>query len=201
MTSEPEASNPPPRPTQLAKTILREAIREGDTVIDATAGNGHDTLFLAECVGPSGRVLAFDIQENAILSARQRITEAGFAGRVEFHQTSHAQMEEHATPASISAVMFNLGFLPGENHELTTLASETLVAIHAAERLLKPGGVLSVICYPGHPAGATEAVEVETRIASLTSQGWRIAKYSMLGTRRPAPYLLLGRKGLTSCSP
>ena len=62
----------PPRPTDLAHTILREAIRPGDTVIDATAGNGHDTVFLAEIVGSNGRVLAFDIQASAIEAARTR---------------------------------------------------------------------------------------------------------------------------------
>ena len=181
----------PPRPTALAQEILRPMIQQGDWVIDATAGNGHDTLFLASCVGPEGRVLAFDIQEAALASARSRV---GDATQVEFFHESHANMATHAAAGSISVVMFNLGYLPGENHELTTQSGETLAALESAARLLKSGGVLSVICYPGHPAGATEALAVEAWMTALAAKGWRVARYGAVGTRRAAPFLLLGGK-------
>ncbi|MEO8616163.1 MAG: class I SAM-dependent methyltransferase [Luteolibacter sp.] len=183
----------PPRPTALAQQILREILREGDLVIDATAGNGHDTLFLAACVGLSGRVLAFDVQAAAIASARAKIEQAGFAGRVGFFEESHELMEAHAAVESVAAVMFNLGYLPGDDHELTTETATTLAALEAAARLLKPGGALSVICYPGHPSGMFEAGAVESWMASQTAKGWRIAKYGAIATRRPAPFLLLAQ--------
>jgi tRNA1(Val) A37 N6-methylase TrmN6 len=184
----------PPRPTELAQALLREVIREGDIVIDATAGNGHDTLFLAECVGTSGRVLAFDLQAAAIDATRARIHEARLTERVSLHQCSHTEMADHLEPSQASAVMFNLGYLPGEDHEITTHTEETLIAITAATKLLKPGGSLTVVCYPGHPEGEREANEVEKHIAALTDQGWRVAKYAMLGTRRPAPFLVMACK-------
>jgi ubiquinone/menaquinone biosynthesis C-methylase UbiE len=181
----------PPRPTALVQEILKPMIRPGDLVIDATAGNGHDTVFLAECVGSTGKVLAFDVQLEALASARSRV---GAAEWVEFFHESHAKMSGHATAGSVAVVMFNLGYLPGENHELTTESSETLAALEVAARLLKPGGVLSVICYPGHPAGAAEAVAVEAWMAAQTANGWRVARYGAVGTRRPAPFLLLAGK-------
>jgi len=184
----------PPRPTQLAHRILGEALRDGDTVIDATAGNGHDTVFLAQCVGENGRVLAFDVQASAILSARARVEMAGLSSRVEFLPTTHARMAEHARAGAVSAVMFNLGYLPRGNHAITTLTGETLMALAAAAGLLKPGGLLTVVCYPGHPAGAAEAAGVESWLDTQTALGWRIAKYGMLGTRMPAPYLFVARK-------
>jgi len=181
----------PPRPTALAQEILRPLIRPGDRVIDATAGNGHDTLFLAECVGPGGIVLAFDVQEAALASARSRVGDLEW---VEFFHESHAKMADHATAGSVAVVMFNLGYLPGDNHELTTESSETLAALEVAARLLKPAGILSVICYPGHPAGAAEAVAVEAWMTTQTANGWRVARYGAVGTRRPAPFLLLAGK-------
>jgi predicted methyltransferase len=181
----------PPRPTGLAWTLVRGAVQAGDLVIDATAGNGHDTVFLAECVGENGRVLAFDVQRAAIRSASQRVAEAGFPSRVEFHQASHASMASHAKPGSVAAVMFNLGYLPGDDHQLSTETSETLAALDAAALVLKPGGVLSVVCYPGHAAGAGESAAVEAWMASRAASGWRVAKYAMLGTLRPAPFLLV----------
>jgi len=166
-------------------------IQPGDLVIDATAGNGHDTVFLAECVGPTGRVLAFDIQEAALASAKSRV---GAAGWVEFFHESHIQIASHAAAESASVVMFNLGYLPGEHHYLTTEAADTLTALKIAATRLKPGGILSVICYPGHPAGAVEAIAVETWMSAQASQGWRVARYGTIGNRRPAPVLLLAAK-------
>ncbi|RYD26611.1 MAG: methyltransferase domain-containing protein, partial [Verrucomicrobiaceae bacterium] len=88
MNDGPVMSPLPPRPTDLAQQIIRRIVSAGDTAIDATAGNGHDTLFLAELVGEEGRVLAFDVQEAAIGSSRARIFKAGFADRVEFFHQS-----------------------------------------------------------------------------------------------------------------
>jgi ubiquinone/menaquinone biosynthesis C-methylase UbiE len=181
----------PPRPTSLAQTILGGIIRKGDCVIDATAGNGHDTLFLAECVGPDGCVLAFDVQEAAITSAKTRIEEAGYGGRVRFFHESHQRIHTRASEDSVSAVMFNLGYLPGMDHGVTTQSEETVAALESSLKVIKPGGVLSVICYPGHPQGAIEAGGVEAWMLGLAQDGWRIAKYGALGTRRPAPFLLL----------
>jgi len=180
----------PPRPTELAHRFVRDALREGDLAIDATAGNGHDTLMLAERVGESGRVLAFDIQPAAIESARMRIKDAGFENRVEYHLTSHAMMAEHAAPSSVAVIMFNLGYLPGGDHALTTDTSETLRALEAAAVCLKPGGLLTVVCYPGHAKGALEAAAVEDWLQARSGDDWRVAKYAMLGTREPAPFLL-----------
>lgn len=184
----------PPRPTELAHRFVREVLREGDLAIDATAGNGHDTLMLAERVGESGRVLAFDIQPSAIESARKRIQDAGFQERVEFHRSSHARMAEFAAPASAAVIMFNLGYLPGGDHALTTEVAESVRGLEAAMIGLKPGGLLTVICYPGHAEGASEAKAVEECLQACCNDGWRVAKYAMLGTRAPAPFLLIASR-------
>jgi Putative rRNA methylase len=136
-------------------------------------------------------VLAFDVQEAALASARVRVGEMGW---VDFHHESHTQMAARAAVETIAVVMFNLGYLPGENHELTTESGETLAALEMAARLIKSGGALSVICYPGHPAGAEEAVAVEAWMTALAARGWRVARYGALGTRRVAPFLLLAGK-------
>jgi ubiquinone/menaquinone biosynthesis C-methylase UbiE len=185
----------PPRPTALVQQFLRAVIQPGDLVIDATAGNGHDTLFLAECVGGGGKVLAFDVQEAALVSACQRIETAGLAGQVVFSQESHERMDLHADEDSVAAIMFNLGYLPGEHHDLTTEADATLRALEAAARILKSGGYLTVVCYPGHTAGEVEALAVEEWMTARAADRWRVAKYGAIGTKKPAPFLLAARKG------
>jgi len=180
----------PPRPTALLHTFLRDVVSLGDVVIDATAGNGYDTVFLARCVGETGRVYAFDVQQAAIESASAKVTAEGCAPQVTFVHDSHRHLAKHVQE-SIVAIVFNLGYLPGDDHGTTTETGETLHALEAAVALLKPGGVLAVVCYPGHDEGGREAVAVEEWMSALTSRGWRVAKYAPLGTLRPAPFLLL----------
>jgi tRNA A58 N-methylase Trm61 len=175
----------------LARHWVREVLCEGDLAIDATAGNGHDTLFLAECVGPSGRVLAFDIQAGAVEATRERLERAGCLQRVCIHHASHARMVEFVELATARVVMFNLGYLPGGDHTIITEPAETLTALEAAAACLMPGGVLSVVCYPGHPGGDEEAAHVENWLTARSAHGWRMAKYTIPGTKHPAPILLV----------
>jgi ubiquinone/menaquinone biosynthesis C-methylase UbiE len=184
----------PPRPTTLAQDLLGKIIREGDTVVDATAGNGHDTLFLARCVGESGTVHAFDIQPAALEAASSRLHEAGFSKRVRFVNESHALLAKNLTESSVSVVMFNLGYLPGGDHAVTTAGPDTLAALDAAARVLKSGGVISVVCYPGHDGGADEAAAVTRWMECLPETGWRLAGYQVIGTRKPSPFLLIATK-------
>lgn len=174
--------------------LLEEFLREGSRVIDATAGNGYDTLFLAEKVGMTGMVTAFDVQAEAIGATRKRLQDAGMEERVRLVQGSHGSMAEHADEGSVAVVMFNLGYLPGADHSIAT-GKDTIAALEAAVRLLGNGGALSVVCYPGHHGGDEEAAGVERWMTDLPSKGWRVVKYGALGTLRPSPFLLFGVKG------
>jgi tRNA A58 N-methylase Trm61 len=183
----------PPRPTELAHLLLQRVISEGDLVIDATAGNGHDTVFLARCVGDSGRVLAFDVQAAAIESTRRLLESADVSTNVELFHESHARLADHVPAGSVAAIMFNLGYLPGSDQSVITTTSETLIALEAAVQALRPGGWLCVVCYPGHDGGNDEASAVESWLSSKAGE-LRVARYGMLGTLRPAPFLLTAVK-------
>ena len=151
-------------------------------------------MFLAECVGTEGQVLAFDVQPAALAATRARLTTAGLHARVDFFLESHAFMGGRAALGSVAVVMFNLGYLPGDTHELITEPGGTLEGLICAMGLLKPGGMLSAVCYPGHLGGAEEAAAVEHWFAALAAHDWRVARYAAIATRRPAPFLLLGCK-------
>lgn len=186
MSTDPHA--PVPRPTELAHRLVEEALAEGALAIDATAGNGHDTLFLAQRVGENGCVLAFDIQAAAIESTRVRVTDAGLGRRVRFFRESHANLASHAEAGSVSAILFNLGYLPGGDHGVITEGGETLKALKAALPLLRPGGVLTVVCYPGHEGGAEESEAVLAWSRSL--EGFETGLSRRTDTLRPAPFLV-----------
>lgn len=159
------------RATERAHEAVRAIVRAGDHVIDATAGNGWDTCFLADLVGPEGRVFAFDIQEEAIASTKSRLVAQGIKDeRVTLIHESHAALQRHIEEP-VAAVMFNLGYRPGGDHELRTHREETLTALAEGWTVLREGGVMSVVCYRGHPGGMEEGEGVLEFAGRLQGRG------------------------------
>jgi predicted methyltransferase len=179
-------------PTDLLHVLLLQVIQKGDLVVDATAGNGHDTVFLAGAVGDEGKVIAIDIQAEAIVATRQRLQESQLEDRVELHQASHTEIGKLVTTGSASVILFNLGYLPGTNRELVTQAETTIQALVGSVAVLKKKGVLAVICYPDHPGGDDEAAQVLAYLRGL--KNFRLAKYELLSTNRSSPFLLIAWK-------
>lgn len=177
----------------LARDVLLRAVQPGDTVVDATMGNGHDTLFLAEQVGPEGRVYAFDIQEGALLSTRKLLEEHGLSARAVLFRRSHADLAE-CVPGPVSAVVFNLGWLPGGDHGVTTLWESTRTAVSSALDLLRPGGVLTVCAYPGHPEGDRERNMLVSFFSSLSNRRYNVLRQSFLNAGEGAPECFVVQK-------
>ncbi len=177
------------RPLAVAHDWVRRTVRPGARVVDATAGNGHDTLFLAELVGEGGRVDAFDIQPEAIRATCRAAEAAGLRDRVEPHACSHARMAEFV-PRGLEAAMFNLGYLPGGDKSVTTTIEETLPALRAAFELLGPGGLLTVMCYPGHAGGREECDAVKDAWAALPIDKGLVCVLDSLNGAANAPFLL-----------
>ena len=141
-----------PQIIHFADSLAERAIKPGDTVIDATMGNGHDTVKLAQWVGPEGLVHAFDIQPQALQNTQERLQEHGLFERCKLHLRGHQFMAEAVTE-TVSAVIFNLGYLPGQDKLITTEVTTTLLAIEQSLVLLKESGVLLIVVYPGHEQG------------------------------------------------
>ena len=153
-----------------AAELLTPALGPGSRAIDATLGNGRDTLWLCGLVGPEGRVYGFDVQPEAVARTRARLEEAGVADRAALFCDGHQNMEKYVNEP-VDAVMFNLGWLPGAAHGVTTLVQTTLPAVRAALRLLKPDGLLTICVYPGHAEGDRERAALLEWAAALDP--WR----------------------------
>ena len=156
---------------QQAHAALSEILTDNDIAIDATVGNGHDTLFLAREVGQGGTVYGFDIQEAALDTTYRRLQAEGLEGRVSLYHAGHEAMAV-VLPASVrgrvKAVMFNLGYLPGGDKQRTTGITTTIAALEQALSLLTPGGAISVLAYTGHPGGREEADAVKAWARTLS---------------------------------
>ncbi len=182
----------------FAHQLARERIRPGDVAVDATMGNGHDTLLLAGLVGDGGRVYAFDVQEAALRSTRARLDAAGIpAERCALLLRDHAELAD-ALPADargrVAAVLFNLGYLPGGDRRVMTTAASTVRALDAALAALRVGGVLCAVVYPGHDGGADEAAAVEAWAAGLEQSRYQAMTYRFLNQRNAPPYVVAVEK-------
>lgn len=170
----------------IAADVLNQIVREGDTVIDATLGNGHDTVMLATLVGPSGRVIGFDIQADAVARTAARLRDAGLLDRCELYAEGHQHIADHVqTP--VRAAVFNLGWLPGGDKSVTTLWETTHTAISAALSLLVKGGVCTVCAYPGHAEGDRERFALMDWLATLRPQEFNVLQHRFLNAGPGAP--------------
>ena len=151
---------------QLQKQFILNHLGAGDTAVDFTMGNGHDTEFLSKTVGETGRVYAFDVQQQALDSTAANLKKAGCPENYALILDSHHKVKEYVK-GPIRAGMFNLGYLPGSDKSITTMRVTTMPAIEAAIDLLDHGGVLLVAVYPGHAEGDAEGKMVLDYFATL----------------------------------
>ena len=175
--------------TELAMSVTLTYIKPGDTVIDATCGTGQDTVMLARAVGENGSVYAFDIQKSAHLLTEARLKAHGIAN-VHPVMQSFVSMSDHIPEKSASAVVFNLGYLPGGDHSVTTVADTTLEGLEAALRTIRPGGIVTVVMYDGHEEGAEEKKAVLEWAEKLDQSRYHVAYVSLLNQKKHPPKIL-----------
>jgi len=171
----------------FTKYLLKKSVAEGDVVVDATCGNGNDTVFLSHLVGPGGRVISFDIQPVAIQKTKARLEEAGIQN-ISLILDGHENALEYIS-SEISAAVFNLGYLPGSDKSVTTNGDTTWKAVMDLLSLLKIGGIIILVIYHGHEEGKTERDEIEKKITTLDPAMTSVLKYEFLN-KASAPYII-----------
>ena len=163
--------------------------------MDATLGNGHDALFLLQQLKGTGQLIGFDIQEPAIKSTREKLAATDY-NNYQLIKTCHSQLQACLAENEIfkiNLITYNFGYLPGGDHKVTTKSKTSLESIHQAIQLLGPGGIISLMLYPGHPQGKIEADAIEDYIESDTAGiSWTKTKTS--SGKADAPFYLIGFK-------
>ena len=168
----------------LHKLFIGNHVKEGDTVVDFTMGNGHDTAFLSKAVGERGHVYAF-----ALESTRKNLAEQGCPDNVTLIHDSHHKVKEYVkTPFRVG--MFNLGWLPGGDKSITTMRETTLPAIRDAIELLDRDGILNIAIYPGHKEGDEEGKLVCEYLSSLSRYKVCVTRVQIINSPT-SPYFLM----------
>lgn len=169
----------PVRVTEQAHDLAAAVLQPGDIAIDATAGKGRDTAFLAKLVSATGQVHAFDIQAEAIQSTKNLLQIAGLSSQVSLHHRSHAEMKSALPPehwGRVSVVLFNCGYLPGSDQKIATQPKSTIKALEAAYELLKPQGRIVCVAYTGHPGGREESSQIHDFADQCIARGDKVEK-------------------------
>ena len=176
---------------EAVRQAVRKHLDEGGFAIDATAGRGHDTVFLARQVGESGRVLAFDIQEEAVESTRAILAREGLSAEVV--HASHADMALYAEPESADCILFNLGWLPGGDHTVYTRTESTIKAVEAGLGILKRGGLMCVTIYSGGANGYAERDALIPYLASVDDSRFQVLSLSFHNWKKdpPLPFFII----------
>ena len=181
------------RLVEIAHRKISECLNPGDLCIDATAGNGHDSLFLAKQVAPDGVVFAIDVQKTALEKTVERLRLYGYEKNLRTLHGSHADMTElFNSPGkeNITVAMYNLGYLPGGDHSIVTKSCSTMEALLKTYGMIRTEGIISVLCYRGHKGGKEETSEI---IKLCQIQRWETEMIS--GNDNPdSPLLILIRK-------
>ena len=166
----------------FVKTLLGQALRPGDMAVDATVGNGLDTVFLSQTVGTTGHVYGFDIQPRALAKTRDRLKAKKTPDNVTLFHAGHERLGELLPVDAhgvLGAVTFNLGYLPGGDETLVTRAETTCAAVDAALPFMRPGGLMSLVLYTGHNGGPAETRAVVAHCAAIHPDTARIMRCTM----------------------
>ena len=160
--------------TEWCHEIIRSQARYGGFYIDATMGKGNDTFLLCQLAGEEGKVLAFDIQEEARKATQTFLSEKGMLKRVELILDGHENMDEYAEEGTADVICFNFGYLPGGDHNIATSADTSLTAIEKGLSILKPGGMMSLCIYSGGDTGFEEKSKILEYLKELPSNKYTV---------------------------
>lgn len=179
--------------TQWCAHFITEQVQPGDICIDATMGNGNDTILLSSLCKETGHVYAFDIQEQALAHTRQRLLDADAPQNYTLLLESHTNMDHYVQPESVSCIVFNLGYLPGGDHTKATQASSSIEALTRSLSLLKKGGLISLCIYSGGDSGFEERDAVLSWLKNLDSHKYLVIRsdYYNRPNNPPIPVLII----------
>lgn len=178
---------------QQSQDYVKMLVKKGDRVIDATAGNGKDSVFLASLVGPKGKVYAFDIQAKAIEATKNLLVKNNFLDHVELIVDGHQNLDKYISK-QVNCVMFNLGYLPGGDHFLSTKFETTKTAINKSLNILKTGGIITIVIYHGKDSGNEEKDSLLSFVEGLKQDNYKVMVTQFVNQVNNPPILVCIQK-------
>lgn len=173
--------------------LIKKATSTGDVVVDATVGNGNDTLFLAELVGPTGTVFGFDIQDEAINQTKNRLIQHDKVTNVHLFRVGHENVQScipNEFHGKIKAAIFNLGYLPKGDHSIVTKPTTTIAAIEQLLEIMDKEGIIVLVIYHGHPEGKNEKDALLEYVTHIDQNRAHVLLYQFLNQKNDPPFIV-----------
>lgn len=177
----------------FANSLLQRVVKNGDIAVDATVGNGYDTLFLAKLVGESGKVYGFDVQEDAIFASMERLKTQDMSERVTLFHSGHEHLLNKIPlihHGKITGAIFNLGYLPGGDKTIVTRPETTIAAIRQLLAIMAPEGIIILVIYPGHPGGAVERETLLHYCQEINQKAAHVLQYQFINQQNNPSFLV-----------
>ena len=173
------------RVTDLVKIIIDQK-KDIKIAVDMTVGKGNDSKYILETTGVE-RLYGFDIQKEAEDAAKKLI---GEDERFVFHLESHEKIDNYIKEG-LDLVVYNLGYLPGGDKEITTNYKSTIKSLEKTLGLMNPDGLIIITIYPGHPAGKLESERIEKFLNNLDSKKYAVMKLAYQNRPNNPPYVMV----------
>lgn len=174
-----------------SRTLLTSTLLPGDSVIDATVGNGNDTVLLATLVGKSGMVYGFDLQKKAIEKTKEKLLLTGLFNQVSLFNQGHEKIDSVLPQDTlIAGAIFNLGYLPNGDKRIITTGETTLIAIKGILPRLRKGGLILLVIYHGHTGGKEEKDTILTYVQTLSQTDYTVLRYEFINQKNAPPLLI-----------
>ncbi|GGM36911.1 rRNA methyltransferase [Paraliobacillus quinghaiensis] len=180
------------RVLEYAHVLMQTAIQPGETAVDATCGNGNDTLILSQSAGNKGHVYAFDIQTQAIEKTKEKLAAASCTNVNMIHD-SHENVDHYLPEdlkGKLAGAIFNLGYLPGSDKQVITTPDHTITAIDKLAQYLKPEGIIVCVVYYGHEGGSNEKNALLNHLADYDQKYYQILQYGFINQKNNPPFIL-----------
>ena len=207
-TKTPRSSTP--SHLDIAHFSWEKALNSESVVVDATCGNGQDALAIAKCLGfknqwkgpldgmtpPSstGSFVCMDVQIEALEKTKKNLRENQInCKNISFIQDCHSKLDLYVKD-QVDLIVYNLGYLPGSDKTVKTTKETTLLSIQKAMKILKPNGLISIACYPGHEEGKIEKHALYSYVKTLDTNLWSVYSYEPLYQKAPSLLLISKRK-------
>lgn len=171
---------------EFAHDIIKNCVNNEDVCVDMTIGNGNDTLFLSSICK---FVYGFDIQQIA-LDNTSKLLKDNQKSNYQLFLSSHDNVDKFIKE-EIKAFIFNLGYLPKGDKNITTNYVSTINAINKALSLLKINGVIVLVIYPGHHEGSIESNEVKKYVSTLNQKQYDVVSYNFINQINNPPYVIV----------
>ena len=178
------------KPVTVAQLFMRPKLTTAEVIVDATCGNGHDCLFLAKHSQPEAQIYAFDIQTQSILNSKKLLAQNCLDNKVEFYQENFVNIKKYVDK-KLDLVVFNLGYLPGENKNITTCVNDLCLTIPLIVELLSVQGIIIIVSYPGHEQGKKEFIWLEKYLPELSNKVYNVGKYQLFNHQKPSPIVYI----------